>query len=214
MTQQPLKDIFPETRLAPYYKAGDDFVQAFARYQWNIQLAESMLPALHYLEVGLRNRLNVLIGIHYGQDWLITRPKILLSDEQGRILNEMRDRYLREKRREPNHDDLVSRMSFGFWFSYFHKRFDPILWHRKKAMETVFPYLPQSQRVRSYIQPKLGIIKEMRNRIAHHEPVWNTTPSLYDVHQTCIELVAAMSPEAAQRLAEIDRFPIICAGRL
>ena len=201
----PLLDVFPEARMAPYHKAGDGFEQAFARYQWNIRLAEAMMPALHYLEVSLRNRLNVLICLHYGDDWLVRRPAILLSVEQNRILDDMRDRHLREKRREPSHDDLVSRMSFGFWFAYFHKRFDPILWHRKKAMEMVFPHLLPERRLRGYVQPKLGAIKDMRNRIAHHEPVWNTKPSLIEVHQTCLDLVAAMSSEAALRLRDIDR---------
>ncbi len=207
MTQHLLLDVFPEVRMAPYHKAGEGFEQAFARYQWNICLAEAMLPSLHYLEVSLRNKLNVLIGLYYGHDWLIRRPAILLSAEQNRILNDIRDRHMREKRKEPGHDDLVARMSFGFWFAYFHKRFDPIIWHRKKAMETVFPHLPPERRLRTYIQPKLGAVKDMRNRIAHHEPVWNMKPSIMEIHQTCHALVAAMSPEAAERLKQIDRLP-------
>ena len=47
----PLLNVFPEARMAPYHKAGDGFEQAFAHYQWNIRLAEAMLPTLHYLEV-------------------------------------------------------------------------------------------------------------------------------------------------------------------
>jgi hypothetical protein len=206
MTKPLLLDVFPEARMAPYHKSGESFEQAFTRYQWNIRLAEAMVPALHYLEVSLRNRLNTLIGLHYGHDWLIKRPAILLSEEQKRILDDMRDRHLREKRKEPNHDDLVARMSFGFWYAYFHKRFDPIIWHRKKAMETVFPCLPPERRLRGYVQPRLGAIKDMRNRIAHHEPVWNTKPSLIEIHQTCLDLIAAMSPEALERLKQIDRF--------
>ena len=214
MTQHPLLNVFSEVRMTPYYKTGEKFEQAFARYQWNIQLAEAMLPSLHYLEVALRNRLNTLIGTHYGQNWLISRPIVLLSAEQNKILDDMRDRYLREKRKEPSHDDLVARMGFGFWFAYFHKRFDPILWHRKKAMETVFPYIPSERRLRGHIQPKLGAIKDIRNRIAHHEPVWNMKPSLIDVHQICLELIAGMSPEAVKQLNQIDRLNQIYAAGL
>ena len=44
MTQHNLLlNVFPEARMAPYYKAGDGFEQALARYQWNIRLAEAML---------------------------------------------------------------------------------------------------------------------------------------------------------------------------
>lgn len=205
MTEFDLVSLFSTARLAPYYVEGENFEQAFSRYQWNIRLAEALLPALHYLEVGLRNKLNGLICQHYGHDWLIKRPAVLLSPEQNRILDEMRERYMREKQRQPNHDDIVARMGFGFWYAYFHKRFDPILWHRKKSIFKVFPFLPAHKHSRKYIQSHLGSIKDMRNRIAHHEPVWNTNPCLIDVHKSCIDLITAMSPDAAHRLNQIDR---------
>ena len=52
----------------------------------------------------------------------------------------------------------------------------------------------------------LEALKALRNRIAHHEPVWNGKPDPADVHKSCVSIVLAMSIEAYQHLASIDRF--------
>jgi hypothetical protein len=63
-------------RLAPYHLPGETTAVAFARYQWNIQLAEALLPSINYLEIGLRNGLDGAISSIYGQGWILnlTRP--------------------------------------------------------------------------------------------------------------------------------------------
>lgn len=199
-----LYDVLPKTRLASYQKPDENFEQGFARYQWNLRLAEAMIPCLHYFEVCLRNRINAFISANFGEQWLLTKQPKLLSPEQLHVLDEVIDRYQREKRSHPQQDDLVARMSFGFWISYFHKRFDPILWHRKQAMEKVFPDAT-NKISRPLIQSELRMIKDVRNRIAHHEPIWDTKPTLIEAHQTCVKLVSALSMPAAKRLNQIDR---------
>jgi hypothetical protein len=34
-------------------------------------------------------------------------------------------------------------------------------------------------------------------------------PSLIEIHQTCLDLIAAMSPEAAAKLKQIDRLSLV-----
>lgn len=50
-------------------------------------------------------------------------------------------------------------------------------------------------------------IKEVRNRIAHHEPIWNRKISILNAHSMCHELIKAMSYDAINMLKIIDRFP-------
>ena len=124
---------------------------------------------------------------------------------KSRDLDVICDRHIREKHRHPNHDDYVAQVSFGFWYSYFFKRFDPLIWHKKNALESVFPNMPKEKRLRKLIQPELLAVKNMRNRIAHHEPVWNTRPNIMEAHRICRGLIIAMSPEAFERLKQVDR---------
>jgi abortive infection bacteriophage resistance protein len=100
-------------------------------------------------------------------------------------------------------------MTFGFWCSFFHKKYDPIIWHRKDTFKIIFPNLPRINRKRSYIEGKILKIKEIRNRIAHHEPVWNRKISILNAHIMCHELIEAISFDAINMLRMIDRFPKI-----
>jgi hypothetical protein len=61
---------------------------------------------------------------------------------------------------------------------------------------------------------RLRTIKALRNRIAHHEPIWKMTPTVDEVHQTCLEIVSGMSAAAAVELAKIDRFSSVYTNGL
>jgi len=202
-----LIEVFSEARLRRYMRPGEDYTQAFARYQENIRLSESLLPALHYLEVILRNRLDTAIRQVYGKDWLLRVPAALPMEAYNREkISAAHAAFRFEKRRAPTHNDLVATMTFGFWCALFHKRYDPALWHRGHFFPTVFPNWPREQRKRGVIQPKLYIIKDLRNRIAHHEPIGDWKPGATIGHRLCLELIGAMTPEALERLREVDRF--------
>jgi len=207
-SHKTLIEAFSKSRLYAYMLPGEGIEQAFARYQNNIRLGESLVPALHYLEIILRNRLDQAIGNIYGKNWMISVPPGLRMDE-GNLekLGSASRHFQYEKRATPNHDDLVAHMAFGFWSSFFHKRYDEQLWHRKYFAAQVFPYMKHDHRSRNVTKPKLQVIKAIRNRIAHHEPIWNWKPGAKVVHTLCLELIGAMSQVAIEKLKEVDRFP-------
>lgn len=76
-----LQQFLSESRLAPYHLPGEPSDVALARYQWNIRLAEALLPSINYLEIGLRNGLDRAIASIYGQDWLLKLPYQLRMSE-------------------------------------------------------------------------------------------------------------------------------------
>lgn len=67
--------------------------------------------------------------------------------------------------------------------------------------------MPRVNRKRSYIELRILKIKDIRNRIAHHEPIWNRKSLLISVHTYCLELLEAISHDATRMLQQIDRFP-------
>ena len=203
---QELIEAFSAIRLKRYRRDGDSGGdEALSRYQENIRLSASLLPALHYLEVILRNRLDQTIRAEYGDGWLLNIPPALqLEPYNYDKIASARKVFTSEKRRKPTHDDLVSSMMFGFWFSFFHKRYDPILWHRRHFFSSVFPNWPREQRKRQVMQQKLRVIKNLRNRIAHHEPIIDWKPGADIGHSLCVELIGAMSPAAQEKLQEVD----------
>ncbi len=202
-----LNSTFSKARISPYLEKDDSAIQVLEKYHANISLSEAMHPTLHYFEVCLRNRIDQVIKKHYGADWLINYPRqLILSEQDIKKIESIASKVRRENKKEPVHDDIVAQMTFGFWCSFFHRKYDPAIWHRKDAVKMIFPNLPRVNRKRAYIENKILTIKEIRNRIAHHEPVWNRKISIIEAHTICHELIHAMSNDAVEMLKSIDRF--------
>lgn len=205
-----LNSIFSKARIAPYLKDGDHAKHVLNKYHANIALSEAMIPTLHYLEVCFRNRVDQVISKHYTSNWLTNiPPQLMVTDQDVIKINKLVLKIRRENKKEPTHNDIVAQMTFGFWCSFFHRKYDPALWHRKDSLKIMFPNLPRANRKRIYAEVRLLIIKEVRNRIAHHEPIWNHKYSIIAAHTMCHELIQAMSKDAIEMLKDIDRLPSV-----
>lgn len=203
-----LYSIFSKARLETYCTPTDTPQQVLQKYQDNILISQSMLPALHYLEICLRNRLDEAFKIFLRKDWLINLPKeLLISPKDHQKIKDIAEKFQREHKRKPTHDDILSQMTFGFWCAFFHKKYDPIIWHRKSILKSTFPNLSRSERKRSFIEPQLLKIKEIRNRIAHHEAVLKNPKRLIESHTLCLNLIQYMSEEACSLIKDVDLFP-------
>lgn len=72
-------------------------------------------------------------------------------------------------------DAVLAEMMFGFWVGLFEKKYNDItstarLWPHLEI--AVFPHLTPAARKASTVHLKLLEIKDLRNRMAHHEPIW------------------------------------------
>lgn len=210
LTFDILYSIFSKARMQPYLKNNDDAKLVLSGYHDNIMLSEAMIPTLHYFEICLRNRIDYILKKHFSPTWLLHLPNhLMISEQDKKKIEDIISKTRRVNKREPHHDDVVAQMTFGFWCAFFHRKYDPVIWHRKDTIKTVFPNLLRHNRKRMYVEDKILILKEIRNRIAHHEPVWNRKISILDAHTVAHELIFAMSSEATSLLKTIDRFPSI-----
>ncbi|MGI2040164.1 Abi family protein [Shewanella frigidimarina] len=82
---------------------------------------------------------------------------------------------LRNEGRTPiRHDDVLSRLMFGFWCGLLGSDFEDVtnktlLW--PNLLGDVFPNTPKNPK-RIRIEKSLNRIKDLRNRLSHHEPIW------------------------------------------
>jgi len=195
--------------MLPYINGNEEFDRVLTQYHANILLSEAMIPCLHYFEVCLRNCIDQVIQENYSKNWLVKPPyKLMISDKYIKKIEALL-KMGEEKRKIQTHDDILAQMGFGFWCSFFQPKYDPILWHRKDALKNIFPNLSRIDRKRSQIEKKILKIKQIRNRIAHHEPIWDSMPLTYNTYVTCQELLRAMSIEITAMLKFIDRFPAV-----
>jgi hypothetical protein len=117
---------------------------------------------------------------------------------------------IKEKKLNTEPGLIVAATSFGFWTAFFHRDFEQF-WRENPRMSKVFPYHPAPK---AALFPKklnthfTAIRERLRNRVFHHEPIWNAT-SLLKNYLKVMETIYWLSPEKYRMLSLIDRFPEI-----
>jgi len=74
-------------------------------------------------------------------------------------------------------------------------------------LRLVFPRCPKSQRQRHTVSSALNQIRELRNRVFHHEQLLWLTPALIDLHAKGVEVIGWLDPKLPPWLAGHDRLP-------
>ena len=106
---------------------------------------------------------------------------------------------------------LVSILRFGFWVSLCKRPYEqgrtggPRLWPELAAKG--FPHLPRAKRTRSQIYLALDPLRELRNRVSHHEAVWDR--NLNRGHQKMLETIAWINRDLAATLKAHSPLPAV-----
>jgi hypothetical protein len=194
-------------RLQGYRLAADrDEVDGLARYLWNLALASALQPVLHVLEVTFRNEIHraavrLMEGRSYAYDripsWLDAKPTMLLEHEARKV--ESAKEQLGTDPRSQTEGHLVAKLDFGFWVSLCRDPYGdwrgagPRLWPR--ALGLAFRSRPANVATRSQVFHRFDRIRQYRNRVAHHEPVWDR--DFVGNHDFIVESLGWMSPKLA-----------------
>lgn len=188
-------------------EAGTSSDDHFAHYLWNIALCESLYPALQCLEVTLRN------SIHDSATAAFCNPEwfesVLVERERVHIVR-ARVR-LESQGKTPNPDDIIAALSLGFWVNLFYRSYEQKLWPR--MLSEVFPHISPRLRTRQNISLRLHPIRNLRNRVFHHEPIWYWQ-NLEERHAETFEAIGRINPEMQTLVRAIDRFPEVYAQGL
>ena len=107
---------------------------------------------------------------------------------------------LQNKPIEP--DRIIAELTFGFWTSLLDRRYER-LWHQ--IIRTTFPHMPRTNRTRQNLSSRFNKIRNLRNRVFHHEPIWYWQ-DLQQQHQDMLEALSWMSPEMKELVMTVDRF--------
>jgi hypothetical protein len=178
---------------------------ALARYLWNVALCEALYPSTHMLEVALRNAVHREASKRFGSpNWLDpdSAECVLLDRECEKVRAASRQLKRHQSPRTP--DRLVAELSFGFWTSLLSVAYEQRL--IVPIIAEAFPELPRRIRTRNTLAGRFNYIRKLRNRVAHHEPIWNR-PSLQRDHAQIVEAIGWMSPGLQRILGALDRFP-------
>ena len=146
--------------------------KALNLYMWNAQVSSAFLVPLHVCEVVIRNAIADVLETVYGPrwPWSVGFERSLPIPLHG---YKPKDDLVNARRNQPTTGKVIPELKFVFWQKMLTSRFDNRLWNNHIA--TVFPNSVglglRSNQLRQKLYDDLEIIRKLRNRIAHHEPV-------------------------------------------
>lgn len=184
------ESLIAKPRLDSYkrYFRARSLEEAIGLYMWNGELSVCFATLISIFEIALRNQVHRAMSFHYSKGsslsfhwydriWGQLKPNSKRKIDEVRHDGPLHRRTLRNP--APSPDEIVSRMSFGFWpniLGVIDRRANFV----DKILPAIFPYHPLNARPSDWMDnikltAAIAFIYELntfRNRIAHHEPIW------------------------------------------
>lgn len=144
--------------------------KALLLYRWNVELSGAIYWNLATCEVVVRNAVDDALSAVYGPDWPWSPAFIYDLNAEGKLILQKAKQIAGTSASTGN---VIAELNFGFWEKMFKASFDATVWN--VHLHRVFPQLtnPNVQAARADIAAKLKSIRNLRNRIAHHEPLFH-----------------------------------------
>lgn len=182
-------------RLSTYLSAANnDSDAAVQLYLWNAAVASSLMLPMHFAEVSTRNAVSEALESVYGPRWPWNHSFEFSLPSPPRGFNP-RSELVAVRSRETTTGKVVAELKFVFWQKMFTQRFDARLWDNRIA--SLFPNaaVVVEAGLRSRIYSDLEVIRKLRNRMAHHEPIF--ARNLRDELAQILDLIQLRSAEVA-----------------
>ena len=189
-------------------------------YRKNLRLSQELFTVISCFEVALRNGINRQYSRQLGNDWLrdSATPGGIFDNANSRRTRDIILKSFSRLNYNYSHPKLLAEMDFGFWRYLFAQ---PQFLAGGQTLLHVFPAKPIStpaiQYNHTFIFNQLGQINDLRNRIAHHEPICfipgqpvkNTSYARRHYNLT-LQLFQWMNIDEAALLYGLDHILIVC----
>jgi hypothetical protein len=187
-----------EARFASYLdECSGDAAAAWRLYMWNIGISMAFYPLLHFAEVALRNALHRELCTRFGrEDWWSVAP---LSQHGQRLVKHAQEK-ISASCSSQNADDLVTKLTFGFWVSLVSRTYDRTLW-----VPTLHLAFPHYRGRRDALHTELREVLCLRNRVMHHQPIHRRDLKV-DRHMI-YQLYDHISSDLAAAVRLVDQVP-------
>lgn len=188
-------------------------------YRKNLQLTGEMFTVISCFEVALRNAIDTQAAQILGNDWLRD------AAATGGIFDNPKCRLTRDnindaisKLKIYTHQKLLAELGFGFWrYMFAQHQFNAT----GRIMLRIFPSKPLStpaiQYNNIYVFNQLARLNNIRNRMAHHEPICfipqqpiKNTSFARQHYNTMLELFQWMRIDKSSLLYGLDHINALC----
>jgi hypothetical protein len=210
---QEIRRALSEPRLETYRDRNDPSsdLEMITNYFWDIDLAEALVPSLHAVELAVRNSMHSALSRENGSDMWFYKPGLLRSTQLEMLASGLEK--LARKRRDATADRIVSALPFGFWVSLLTGPYEQALW-QPNSYHLLFEVFPHAGAItRKQIHTRLDHIRDLRNRVFHHQHIWDR-PDLQGEHDQIHKVIEWISPSLKKAVQAVDDFPAIYVGRM
>jgi hypothetical protein len=195
-------------------------------YEWNEDLSANFFRLIITIEIVLRNQCHSAMSTRFGaigggtsRDWYEhVRLTTISSQKIQEITHIGRHGHRRPRSPFPSPDDVISRLTFGFWPHLLDVNHDsnhqPIPWG--DILLDILPGHRQRQAIywskqkhRDILFGRLDLCNEMRNRIAHHEPIWKMGPLMEETRARNGSSPSIVAPAPASPSDALNRLKLI-----
>lgn len=194
-----VKGTLSSPRLSTYEREASNLDGALELYLWNANVSGAFFPCLHICEVTIRNAVSEVLFKLHGNQWpwdngfINTLPNPKYGYNPRNNLQQARDKL-------SDVNKVIPELNFVFWQKMFTSRHDDQLW--LPHFRTTFPHADASvaiQALRGEIYNDLEKIRKLRNRIAHHEPIFRR--KLNENYEAIIKIIGYRCEDTAQWLS-------------
>jgi len=184
---------------------------ALELYAWNANISSALLTPLHICEVVIRNAVVEAVSKVYGPrwPWSTTFEQSLPAPRFG---YSARADLLRARRSAATPGKVIPELTFMFWQQMFTHRYDVRIW--EPHLRQVFPNAAATIAVKQHRQTifqDMEKLRKLRNRIAHHEPIFSR--NLNDDYQKMRELIGFRCAITATWLDQIQQVTAVMATK-
>ncbi|MEO5674656.1 MAG: Abi family protein [Chitinophagales bacterium] len=221
MKFQEFENTMSAARVGRYLAAcGGVTKRTMTLYRANLKLSQDFFTVISCFEIALRNAIDKHCLSTLGNDWLINgaMPNGIFDNANCRLTSQNINDAVRKLNTNYAHNKLVAELGFGFWRYMFAQ-------HQYSAagrtLIRFFPSKPTSTTIMQYNQTfvfnQLAQINNIRNRIAHHEPICflpsqpvKSTTYARQHYSLVLQLFQWMSIDEAALLYGLDHINTIC----
>ena len=175
MKYSVFEKIMSQPRMSRYLTAcSNDTRKSMILYRLNLKLSQELFTIISCFEIAIRNAINNHYSVIHGNNWLkdLVATGGQFDNNRCRKTAEIIRRGLRKLNHNYTHSKLIAEMDFGFWRYLFSQ---PQFYAGGQSLLQIFPAKPKSsptvQYNSRYVFNELEKINDIRNRIAHHEPI-------------------------------------------
>ncbi len=204
------------------HAAGGNADKALALYEWNAQVGAAFGHDLAHLEVGLRNAYDRALTEHLNlpRHWtaasnLVFAPVVRTRKRgsHGKVAVDINakpraslDRAMHEAggRKAPP-GKVIAQLTFGFWRYLTSSAHEVTLW--RPALHRAFP----AGTSRPEVDTRVGRLHELRNRVAHHEPLLGIDAA--DLHGDLLHVARLLDPQLHDYIQEHSTLADILTSR-